>query len=125
MSWDSYVETSFVGSGHVSMGAIVGFAGNVWAQTKGMNLKPDEVQRIYEGFDDLGKLFNNGIVIGGVKYIFLGGGEFLKGKKGQDGVIVYKTKTALVIGIYKEGIQTGNCLSVCGKFADWLSDNGY
>ncbi|KAJ6254618.1 profilin [Anaeramoeba flamelloides] len=125
MSWDSYVETSLVGSGHVSMGAIAGFTGNIWAQTNGMNLKNDEVQMIYEGFDDQSRLFEKGIVIGGVKYIFLGGGEFLKGKKGQDGVIVYKTKTALVIGIYKEGIQTGNCSSVCGKFADWLIANGY
>ncbi|KAJ6241792.1 profilin [Anaeramoeba flamelloides] len=125
MSWDSYVATSLVGSGHVSMGAITGFDGSVWAQTKGMNLKKDEAKKIYAGFDDQSSLFETGIVIGGIKYIFLGGGEFLKGKKGQDGVIVYKSNTALVIGIYKDGIQTGNCSSVCGKFADWLKDNGY
>ncbi|KAJ6239180.1 alpha/beta-hydrolases superfamily protein [Anaeramoeba flamelloides] len=115
MSWDSYVETSLVGSGHVTLGALAGLDGSIWAQTKGMNLKTDEVNMMIKGFEDPDSLYSTGIKVGGIKYIFLGGGDFLKGKKGQDGVIVYKANKALVIGVYKDGIQTGNCSSVCVK----------
>jgi hypothetical protein len=38
MSWQTYVDTNLVGTGHIKQGAIIGHNGSVWATTPGFNV---------------------------------------------------------------------------------------
>lgn len=39
MSWQQYVDSNLVGTGHVSQAAIVGVGGGIWAKSAGFNVK--------------------------------------------------------------------------------------
>jgi len=47
------------------------------------------------------------------------------GKKGAGGVVVVKTNQAVLIGLYNENIQPGQCANAVEKLADYLIENGY
>lgn len=63
------------------------------------------------GFDDASVLATNGLRVGGEKYMMIAGepGEVIRGKKGASGVTIKKTNSAVVIGIYGEGVTPGEC----------------
>lgn len=125
MSWDQYI-TNLTGSGAVSKAAICGLDGNVWAQSPGFNVKPDEVKKLVDGCKKSDNLRTNGVNVGGTKYIFLQSDEAqIQGKKDQTGISVAKAKTCLVIGAYGEGQQAGNCRSQVERIRDYLKDSGY
>ncbi|PRW20740.1 Minor pollen allergen Che a 2 [Chlorella sorokiniana] len=64
----------------------------------------------------------NGIRIGGEKYMMVAGepGVVLRGKKGPSGCTLKKTNTAVVVGIYGEGVPHGDCNVVVENLADYL-----
>ena len=65
-------------------------------------------------------------MIAGIKYMFVRGetGEFVIGKKGNEGVLVYKCNTCLVVAYHNDSIQAGACNLVVGKLVDFLKENG-
>lgn len=64
--------------------------------------------------------------IGGTRFIFLSGtDEVLRGKKGTTGVHVAKTKTAIIIAIYEDPIQPGQCAVTVENLADYLKNVNY
>ena len=48
----------------------------------------------------------------------------IRGKKGSAGCTIKKTVTALVVGIYSEGVAPGDCNLVVENLGNYLSDQG-
>ena len=65
-------------------------------------------------------------MIAGVKYMFVRGetGEYVIGKKGNEGVVVYKCNTCLLVAYHSDKIQPGACFATVGKLADFLKESG-
>eukprot|EP01147_Barroeca_monosierra_P002083 gene2083-5142_t len=127
MSWQSYVDQQLLATGKVSKAAIHGLDGNPWATSAGFTVSPDEVRKLLPAFEDETPLYQSGIILGGVKYMFLRcEGRSLIGRKGGDaGCIVVKTTQAILIGVYEGGLQGGDCNLVVEKLADYLVSSGY
>ncbi|KAF7732369.1 profilin, required for normal timing of actin polymerization in response to thermal stress [Apophysomyces ossiformis] len=126
MSWQAYVDTNLVGTGNVSKAAICGAAGGVWASSPNFTIQPAELQEIINGFSNKDAIQANGIHINGVKYFTLQADErSIYGKKSADGVCIVKTGQAILIGLYTEGMQAGNCTKVVEGLADYLISTGY
>ena len=107
--WDQWISNALINktaNGHtynnvLTDACIVGHDGSVWASTTGIAVKPDEVKK-------LGELFNQSenntpsIIIGGKKYQVThyekGAFVYLKIKEG--GATIAKTAKAYVIGVY-------------------------
>jgi profilin len=132
MSWQSYVDDHLmyeISPGHsLSAAAIVGHDGNVWAQSATFpELKPGEVEKLLDGFNENSPLAQNGLFLGGLKYMVVQGdpGVAVRGKKGPGGCCARKTNSALLIGLYDEPCTPGECNVVVEKLGDYLYDQGY
>mmetsp|Transcript_5584 Transcript_5584/g.15981 ORF Transcript_5584/g.15981 Transcript_5584/m.15981 type:complete len:136 (-) Transcript_5584:413-820(-) len=134
MSWQSYVDDHLLcelpKGGCLTAAAIVGLDGGVWAQNDAFpNIEQSEVEKLVAGFDDSIPLAAGGIFIGGEKYMMLAGepGAVIRGR-GKDnksrGVTVKKTVSAMVIGIYDEGVQPADCNQVVEALGDYLVGQG-
>ncbi|CAK0786705.1 hypothetical protein CVIRNUC_009919 [Coccomyxa viridis] len=133
MSWQEYVDDHLMcdlpNGGNLKSAAIVGLDGGVWAQSPNFpTLSNDEVDKTVAGFTDAGSatLAQGGLYLGGTKYLVIPGdpGAVIRGKKGQDGVTIKKTNSALVIGIYGEGVQPADGNIVVENLADYLIGQG-
>jgi profilin len=132
MSWQEYVDDHLMvelpHGGSIAHAAIVGLDGGVWAQSPDFPQPQDkEIEAIVaELQSDSGKLAEKGLFLGGVKYLVIPGdpGAVIRGKKGQDGVTIKKTVSALVIGIYGEGAQPGEANVVVENLGDYLVGQG-
>eukprot|EP00013_Stygamoeba_regulata_P004662 CAMPEP_0177639906 /NCGR_PEP_ID=MMETSP0447-20121125/6265_1 /TAXON_ID=0 /ORGANISM="Stygamoeba regulata, Strain BSH-02190019" /LENGTH=65 /DNA_ID=CAMNT_0019141953 /DNA_START=1011 /DNA_END=1208 /DNA_ORIENTATION=+ len=47
------------------------------------------------------------------------------GKRGPGGIVCVKTGQALIIGVYDENVQPGQCTATVEKLGDYLRDQGY
>ena len=115
------------GGNTLSHAAICGHDGGIWAQSADFpGLSDEELEAIMKGFEDSSYLATNGLYLGGEKYMMLAGepGEVIRGKKGVSGITIAKTNSALVIGVYGEGVTPGECNVVCFKkrktHEDWI-----
>jgi profilin len=55
----------------------------------------------------------------------LGDDGQIQGKKGATGISIAKAIKCLIIGIYKDGQQPGNCRTKVEAMRDYLKGNGY
>ena len=127
MSWQAYVDTNLLASGAVTAAGIYDLQGNPWAYSAGFAAQVAEVAAISGHLHaDANGLAATGLVIAGVKYMFVRGetGEFVIGKKGNEGVVVYKCNTCLLVAYHDDKIQPGACNITVGKLADFLKENG-
>ena len=92
MSWQPYIDDHLLADlphgGRLEHAAITGHSGDVWAQSPSFpELSLEEAAAILEGFDDQAKLAQQGLYVGGVKYIVIAGeeGAVIRGQKGRDG----------------------------------------
>ena len=71
-------------------------------------------------------LAQNGLFVGSTKYLVIPGeqGAVIRGKKGAEGITIKKTTTALVIGIYGEGVQPADGNVVVENLGDYLIGQG-
>lgn len=129
MSWDSYISDHLMvtlpNGKTLSNAAIIGQDGGIWAKDGGFpDISPDEVVNIVKGFDDGQVLIDNGLMIGGEKYLIVRGepGSVIRGRKGDDGVCIKKTTTAIVVGIYGQGVQPGDCNMIVEGLGDYLKE---
>ncbi|KAI8894928.1 profilin [Globomyces pollinis-pini] len=126
MSWQAYVDTNLVGTGKVSRAAIHGHDGSLWATSKGFTVSPTEIQSIVGAFKDAGGVRANGLLVGGVKHIAIRADDrSVYGKKGTSGVACVKTKQAILIAMYDEPVQPGECTKVVEALADYLISVNY
>lgn len=113
------------GGGTLTHAAIIGHDGGVWAKSDEFpDITPGEVQNIVQGFDDDSKLSEVGLVIGGQKYFLIQGekGAVIRGRQGKFGVVIKKTHTAMVVGIYGEQVQAGDCSVLVEGLGDYLME---
>ncbi|KAK1778616.1 profilin [Copromyces sp. CBS 386.78] len=133
MSWQAYVDTSLVGTGHLDKGAIISAAGDsTWAATPGFTLSPEEMKFIAAVVAENGKgpnvdkVFAEGIHVGGQRYVaFNIEGRHVYGRQGKTGVIIVKTTQAILVAHYGENHTAGNSTQAVEALADYLIKSGY
>ncbi|EFY87554.1 profilin, required for normal timing of actin polymerization in response to thermal stress [Metarhizium acridum] len=131
MSWQAYVDTSLVATGHIDKGAIISAAGDsAWAASTDFQLKPEEMKAISAivGGDDAAKdkAFAEGLYIAGGRYVLArADGRSIYARQGRLGVAIAKTKQAIVVGHHGETGVAGNASSTVEGLADYLIGQGY
>ncbi|OIW32408.1 Profilin/allergen [Coniochaeta ligniaria NRRL 30616] len=131
MSWQAYVDSSLVGSGHLDKAAIISAAGDsAWATTAGFTLKPEEMKHIADILDNasgaVDKAYAEGVYVGGVRYVLTKvEGRSLYARQGRNGLCVAKTKQAILVGHHGETHQAGNATQTVEALADYLIGVGY
>jgi len=89
-------------------------------------VKPEEVKKMVEGCKKADPLRQNGITVGGVKYIYLQSDDAqIQGKKEQNGISIAKAGKCMVIGTYSNGQPAGNCRMQVERIRDYLVGAGY
>lgn len=109
--------------GQLTHAAICGFDGGIWAQSPDFpGISDEEVEALMAGFSDANALAAKGLYVGGEKYMVVAGepGEVIRGKLGAGGITVKKTISALVLGIYGEGVAAGDVNVVSSERGGWL-----
>ncbi|KAL2134669.1 hypothetical protein VTI74DRAFT_11180 [Chaetomium olivicolor] len=135
MSWQAYVDTSLIGSGHIEKAAIASAAGDsIWAASPNFSVSTDELKAIIailkeEGKADaapVAKAFSEGIHVAGERYVATRiEDRHIYARKAKTGVCIVKTKQAILIGQYGENIQAGNATQTVEALADYLIGVGY
>ncbi|CAH1229496.1 PFN4 [Branchiostoma lanceolatum] len=93
MSWQAYVDTNMVGTGHVSKGAILGLDGTVWAKSPDFNISAPEAQHIAQNISNPGALQGSGARVEEEKHFCVrADGSFAYTKKGDSGMCIVKCK---------------------------------
>lgn len=133
MSWDSYitdhlmVELPNTDGKKLSHAAIIGKDGLVWAKDDAFpDVTEEQVTALVEGFDNADALGQSGIKLGDKKFLVTQGdpGQAIRGRQGDEGVCIKQTNTALVVGIYGDGVQAGDCNVLVEGLGDYLKDTG-
>lgn len=126
MSWDGYVANLVGDKSQVTKAAFFGHDGSIWAKSADLNITPQEALAIVSTFNSPNKGFETGFVIGGQKHMCIrASSDHICGKMGTSGFSAYKTGQSVVFGYYVEPATPGNCDVSVGKYADYLSQNGY
>ncbi|KAK4329964.1 Profilin [Rhodotorula toruloides] len=138
MSWQAYVDTNLVGSGKVSKAAILGQQGGIWAQSAGYNdgwpddvdlraqLSQEEQNNLIKIHSDPSNAQANGVRAQGQKFLTIRADDrSVYGKKQADGIIIVKTKQAILVAEYAHPTQPGEATKVVEELADYLISVGY
>ncbi|KAI0890455.1 profilin [Annulohypoxylon maeteangense] len=131
MSWQAYVDTSLVGTGHLDKGVIISAAGDsVWATTAGFTIQPDEMKNLVNILAKTGdaedKAWSAGIHVAGERYVMTRSEDrSVYARQGRTGIVIVKTKQAILIGHYGEAQQVGNATQTTEALADYLIKVGY
>ncbi|EDR26605.1 profilin, putative [Entamoeba dispar SAW760] len=130
MSWQSYVDSFLVGAGKGMGGAIIGLQGGVWAASA--NCTPSAQESVTIGTacaSNIAGLQQSGVVIGGKKFMITrvdADEGSAMGKKGAEGISIYKTKQAVIIGYFSDAsVSAGQNSDATYKCAKYLMDAGY
>jgi len=110
----------------VTAAGIYDLQGNPWAYSAGFAAQIAEVASVsaHMHTGDPSGLAGTGIVVAGVKYMYVSGGaDEVYGKKGNDGVVFAKCNTCILVGYHNDKIQPGGCRTTVGKLADFLKEN--
>ncbi|KAI0795067.1 profilin [Abortiporus biennis] len=126
MSWQTYVDSNLVGTGKIAKAAILGQQGGVWATSSNFNLSPEEQKFIIDGYAHPDNVQAHGIRAEGQKYFTLQATDrTIQGKKGADGIIIVKTKQAILVAVYSAPIQAPEANPIVENLADYLIGVGY
>lgn len=130
MSWQAYVDSSLVGSGHVDKAAIISAAGDsTWATSSEFSVSAAEMKAVVEtlaGGAAVEKVFSEGLYIAGERYVvFKAEGRSIYGRKGREGVVICKTSQAILIAHYGENVVAGNAAITVEQLADYLVKLNY
>ncbi|KAM0325459.1 hypothetical protein ACHAQA_007446 [Verticillium albo-atrum] len=131
MSWQAYVDTSLVGTGHIDKAAIISVAGDsVWATSAGFTVSGPEMKIIADivtnknGAAD--KAFADGLYVAGERYVMARSEEgTVYARKGREGIAIAKTSQAILIGHHGEAAIAGNASQAVQKLADYLIGLSY
>ncbi|KAI0185386.1 profilin [Xylaria flabelliformis] len=137
MSWQQYIDTSLVGSGHIDQAAIVSAAGDsVWAQSSGFNPSSGELKTLVAVLNaaadeksdqsQVAKAQSEGLHVANDRYVVARiDGRSIYARKGRTGVCIAKTKQAFIIAHHGEAQTAGNATSTTEALADYLIKVGY
>jgi len=126
MSWQAYVDNNLVGTKYCNKGAIFGIDGAKWAATPGWGVTADEAKKIVAAFKDPNNIRSNGLFLDKQKYFALKCDDrSIYGKLGAGGCVCVKTTKSVLIGIYDDKIQPGQCANAVEKLGDYLIEQGF
>merc|ERR1712087_397301 len=127
MAWQAYVDNNLTSAGCATSAGIYDLNGNPWAYSPGFAAQVAEVAAISAAMgSDPTSLAGTGVVIAGVKYMFIrGDADCVIGKKGTSGVVVHKCKTCVVVSYHDEKIKSEQCNNVTARLSDYLKDNNF
>ncbi|KAJ4416453.1 profilin, required for normal timing of actin polymerization in response to thermal stress [Neurospora sp. IMI 360204] len=135
MSWQAYVDSSLVGTGHIDKAAIISAAGDsTWAVSPGFTVSADEMKSIAALVAENGnaegpnvkKVFADGLHVGGQRYVaFNVDGRHVYGRQGRTGIVIVKTTQAILVAHYGETNIAGNSTQTVEALADYLIKLGY
>jgi len=126
MSWQSYVDDQLLATKMVTAAAIAGHDGNIWAQSAGFNVTPDEVKKVLGSWDNASAMGMSGVTFNGLRYMYLSGNDkVVRGKKGTAGVHIFKTTQAVIVATYSEPIVPEQCANTTEKLGEYLISVGY
>ncbi|KAG9772073.1 hypothetical protein KCU88_g6221, partial [Aureobasidium melanogenum] len=122
--------SSLIGTGHVDQAAIFNAEGtSVWATSPNFNITPQELQEVVGAYKDTSvpkQVQTKGLHIAGKKYFVIKADDTsLYGKLGREGVVIVKTKQALLITHYPETVQPGTAANTVEKLGAYLVSVGY
>lgn len=127
MSWQTYVDDHLLADlpsgGKLTHAAILGHDGGVWAQSPEFpEVDAQQMTDLLAGVEDPGKLATTGIKLGQAKYFLIPSepGSVLRGRFKSDGVIIKKTNSALVVGVYAEPVTGGEASVRVEDLGDYL-----
>ncbi|KAI1107474.1 profilin [Jackrogersella minutella] len=131
MSWQAYVDSSLVGTGHLDKGAIISVAGDsVWASSAGFTVQPEEMKTLVAILNNtsgaVDKAHADGIHVGGERYVVARiEGRSIYARKGRTGICIVKTTQAIIVAHHGETAQAGNATQTTEALADYLIKAGY
>ncbi|KAI1461945.1 profilin [Annulohypoxylon moriforme] len=131
MSWQAYVDSSLIGSGHIDKGAIISAAGDsVWATSAGFTIKPEEMKNLVNIISNtsgaVDKAYADGVHVAGERYVLTRAEDrSIYARQGRTGIIAVKTKQAILVGHHGETQQAGNATQTTEALADYLIKVGY
>jgi len=128
MSWQAYVDSSLVSSGHVDKGAIYSAAGDsVWAATPGFTVSATEMKEVVAALGGVvDKLYAEGLHVAGERFVVTKAEDrSIYARKGREGVVICKTKQAILVAHYGENVIAGNAALTVEQLADYLVNLGY
>ncbi|KAI0396276.1 Profilin/allergen [Xylariaceae sp. FL0594] len=142
MSWQQYIDSSLVGSGHIDKAAIISAAGDsVWAASSDLqkemetgsrtdgHLKPGEIKTIANIYNDESAAATaqaEGIHLGGERYVVARIiDRTIYARAGKVGICIAKTKQAIIIAHHGENHHAQNASSTTEALADYLIKAGY
>ncbi|KAJ4423711.1 profilin, required for normal timing of actin polymerization in response to thermal stress [Gnomoniopsis sp. IMI 355080] len=131
MSWQAYVDTSLVGTGHVDKGAIISIAGDsVWATTSGYTISAEEMKNLASIVTGeqaaIDKAFAEGLHIAGERYVLAKAEDgSAYARKGREGIAIAKSKQAILVGHHGEQGVAGNTTQAVESLKDYLVGQGY
>lgn len=126
MSWQGYVD-NLMGTKHMSHVGIFGLDGAVWA-TSAQNspLSGDCIKQTIAALLDSSKA-QAGVTVAGDRYILVRNdpGLMLIMKKGQNGLVAYKSTQCVIIALHDNTVKAETTLTSVGKVIDYLGKHGY
>jgi len=103
MSWQAYVDSSLVGTGHIDKAAILDATGaSVWATTAGFTVTPEEGKNLAAILNNTAgaqdKARAEGVHVAGARNVVLNIlDRSLYARQGKVGIIAVKTKQAILV----------------------------
>eukprot|EP00090_Calanus_glacialis_P044323 TRINITY_DN7896_c0_g1_i1.p1 TRINITY_DN7896_c0_g1~~TRINITY_DN7896_c0_g1_i1.p1 ORF type:complete len:127 (-),score=26.53 TRINITY_DN7896_c0_g1_i1:221-601(-) len=126
MSWQSYVDDQLISTKVIKSAAIAGHDGNIWASSAGFAVTAEELKSLLGKYASTEQMAMNGIMIGGVKYMFLSATDrVVRAKKGTSGVHCIKTVQALIVCLYEDPVVPEQAATVTEKLGEYLISVGY
>ncbi|KAI1814352.1 profilin [Poronia punctata] len=131
MSWQQYIDSSLVGSGHIDKAAIVSAAGDsVWAASSDFQLRPEEIKFVATVLGDndsaTAKAQAEGIYLAGTRFVVARiVDRTIYARSGKVGVCISKTKQAIIIAHHGEDQHAQNASATTEALADYLVKSGY
>jgi len=127
MSWQAYIDTSLVGTGTVDEAAIFSKDGkDSWAVSPGFKITPEELKNIISGLSAPDPLWAEGFKVNGAKYMMVRAEEnLIVAKKGKEGMVVARTKQALILAHHGDEVLTQACTNTVEGLATYLLESGY
>ncbi|KAF4625849.1 hypothetical protein G7Y89_g12311 [Cudoniella acicularis] len=128
MSWQAYVDSSLLGSGHLDKASIISVKGDsTWATSPGFTVAPPEIAEIVGGLSgNPAGLYEKGLHVAGERYVLTKAEDrSLYARKGREGIVIVKCTQCILIAHYKDGMIAGNAATTVEQLADYLIQQGY
>ncbi|KAL8338760.1 hypothetical protein RB598_007189 [Gaeumannomyces tritici] len=124
MSWQAYVDSSLVGTGHIEKAAIISAAGDSeWATSAGFKAIADILSDASGARD---RAYSEGLYIAKQRYVMANADEnTIYARHGRSGICIAKSQQAILVGLHNEGQIAGNASAAIGALVDYLKPLGY